>query len=61
MQGVRETTFTFFFMYLSPLKSKSCEGHGRYMYLVKKKCCCQEGQLLLYVLISPETKILCRP
>ena len=46
-EGARETTFTFFVMYLSPLKSKSCAGHnshtvldnliifGRYIYQVK--------------------------
>ena len=71
MQGARKTTHFRYYVLIS-LKSKSCAGHnsytvrdnliifGRFIYQIKK-CCKQEGQLLLYVLISPETKILCRP
>ena len=55
----RDTTLTFFVIYLSPLKPKSCAGHnthtvrddliifGRDIYQVKQECHLQERQRLL--------------
>ena len=69
MSRAREITLTFFVMYLSPLKPKSCTGHNSHtvsdefilfdsdIYQVKKECRMEDEQLLLFsffLVISPE-------
>ena len=56
MLHARETTLTFFLMYLSPLKPKSCAGYNFHAVrdnvifdrdISSQECRMQEGQLLL--------------
>ena len=50
MSRTRETTHTFFVMYLSPLKPKSCAGNNSQ---VKKACSMQGEQLLFCSFFTP--------
>ena len=71
MSHARETTLTFFIMYLPPLKPNSCALHNfdtlKHILLMfgrnEEEASCKRNysHFLTYVVISPKAKILCRP